>query len=364
MAVGLPAKTTFATGDIFLASDINDTNGTINLIGQTTNFYAGKNRIINGDFGIWQRGTSFTPASGSTTYTADRFLTYRDGTGATVTVSRQNFTAGAAPVTGYESQYFYRYAQTVAGTGGLDITVLEQRIEDVRTFANQTVQVSFWAKADAARGISVSAVQSFNGSADVYNSLANVTLTTSWVRYTGTATTLQSISGKTIGANNYLAIRFTANNVNIVQTIDIWGLQVEAGTAATAFQTATSTKQGELAACQRYYYRNSPGAVSETFGLIMAASTTASTLVGSFPVTMRTAPSALDQSGTAGNYAVLYGTTTTACSAVPAISAATTDTNYAVSLTVASGLTLGRVGQLLSDATTGASAYLGWSAEL
>jgi hypothetical protein len=32
MAVGFPTKTTYANGDVFSASDINDTNGTLNLI--------------------------------------------------------------------------------------------------------------------------------------------------------------------------------------------------------------------------------------------------------------------------------------------------------------------------------------------
>jgi|688.fasta_scaffold119707_3 hypothetical protein len=32
MAVGFPAKTTYANGDVFSASDINDTNGTLNLL--------------------------------------------------------------------------------------------------------------------------------------------------------------------------------------------------------------------------------------------------------------------------------------------------------------------------------------------
>ena len=31
-----------------------------NLGGGVPPFVAGKNKIINGDFGIWQRGTSFT----------------------------------------------------------------------------------------------------------------------------------------------------------------------------------------------------------------------------------------------------------------------------------------------------------------
>jgi hypothetical protein len=35
MAVGLPAKTTYVNGDVFSASDINDTNGTLNLLNPT-----------------------------------------------------------------------------------------------------------------------------------------------------------------------------------------------------------------------------------------------------------------------------------------------------------------------------------------
>ena len=35
MAVGLPAKVTYANGDVFSASDINETNGTLNLLNPT-----------------------------------------------------------------------------------------------------------------------------------------------------------------------------------------------------------------------------------------------------------------------------------------------------------------------------------------
>ena len=51
------------------------------------NFAAGKNKFINGDFGIWQRGTSFSnPSDGA--YTADRFFTQHNGTGTTRTISQ------------------------------------------------------------------------------------------------------------------------------------------------------------------------------------------------------------------------------------------------------------------------------------
>ena len=55
MAVGFPLKTTYANGDVYSASDVNDTNGTLNLLGSSVAYAAGKNKIINGDFLINQR---------------------------------------------------------------------------------------------------------------------------------------------------------------------------------------------------------------------------------------------------------------------------------------------------------------------
>jgi hypothetical protein len=251
MAVGLPAKTTYVDGDVFSASDINDTNGTLNLVGQTTNFYAGKNKIINGDFGVWQRGTSFTTTNFNG-FVADRYQIYSLGTLTSCTTSRQTFTPGTAPVAGYESQYFLRFDQGAAGVGNT-ANYITQFIEDVRTFAGQTVTFSLWAKADAARSITVDYFQQFGsgGSGTVTATIGSATLTTSWARYTFTVT-LPSISGKTIGAGSNLAILINLP-FGTSQTIDFWGWQLESGQTATAFQTATGTIQGELAACQRYY---------------------------------------------------------------------------------------------------------------
>ncbi len=55
MATGWPMKTTYANGDVYSASDVNDTNGTINLLQTSTLSRAGgKNVIINGGMDIWQ----------------------------------------------------------------------------------------------------------------------------------------------------------------------------------------------------------------------------------------------------------------------------------------------------------------------
>jgi len=216
------------------------------------NYAAGKQKFLNADFKIWQRGTSFTGFS-SGQFFADRFSCNFNGSGATRTVSQQTFTPATAPVAGYEGQYFLRYAQSVAGTGG-GYNQLKTWIEDVRSvIPSTTYTLSFWAKAAAAKNVDVILGQSFGsgGSADVETTIQSAqALTTSWVRYSYTFT-VPSISGKTIGTGSYAFVYLGLPN-NDTFTIDTWGWQLEQANTATAFQTATGTVQGELAACQRY----------------------------------------------------------------------------------------------------------------
>ena len=221
--------------------------------GPVAPFVAGKNKIINGDFGIWQRGTSFTQALSAVTYCVDRWSYFKDGTGTTQTITQQTFTPAAAPVSGYEGTYFSQILCSVAGSG-TTVNVFQQKVEDVRVFAGQTVTVSFWAKADSSRNITVDSYQNFGsgGSADVAGTASSaIGLTTSWARYTATLS-VASISGKTVGTSSSVAFRFVLP-VNTTFTISIWGVQVEAGSVATPFTTATGTLSGELAACMRYY---------------------------------------------------------------------------------------------------------------
>ena len=323
---------------------------------------AGKNKIINGDFGVWARGTTFTsPVSGA--YTADRYATVQNGTG-TSTISQQAFTLGTAPVTGYESTYFLRHLVTAVGTS--TVNGIEQRIESVRTFANQTVTFSFWAKADAARTISARIDQFFGSggspSATVTGTVYTFSATTAWTRFSQTIT-LASIAGKTLGTNNNDAVYFKIYNANTLNSqMDIWGVQVEYGSKATPFQTASGgSQQDELAMCQRYYQRQYPNAVTAGLGAGFADGTTTALIKIPLKVTMRIAPTALEQSGTAADYgARISGGTTVACNAVPTFFGATADEAYA-SFPFASGLT---TGQGLFGRAAATAAYLGWSAEL
>jgi hypothetical protein len=221
--------------------------------GPVSPFVAGKNKIINGAFDWWQRGTSFSNP-GVFVYTADRWQTIVNGA-PTFTVSQQAFTPGNT-IAGYEPAYFLR--QNITAVSSSSVIAMQQPIEDVRTFAGQTVTFSFWAKADAARTWQVRFDQSFGsgGSSAVSTTTYNLSVTTSWQRY-ATTIAVPSISGKTIGAGSSLSAIILGVS-NTVQTMDIWGVQVEAGSVATPFTTASGTLQGELALCKRYYQQSTP----------------------------------------------------------------------------------------------------------
>ena len=262
-------------------------------------FQAGKNKILNSDLSIWQRGTSFTPSASSATYVADRFFVNRDGSGATVTVSQQAFTPGSSPVAGYEGAYFYRYNQSVAGSGATYGILASQRVEDVRTLAGQTVTWSFWAKADSNRNITLEVYQNYGsgGSSSSGNLVSSPTLaiTTSWTRYS-VQISLTSLSGKTLGTGSFLSLSFLDSSLNATKTVDTWGWQLEAGSVATAFSTATGTLQGELAACQRYYYRVQSSSAYNGWGVGYGINSTGVSILAPLPVTMRAIPTVLDYS--------------------------------------------------------------------
>jgi hypothetical protein len=213
----------------------------------------------------------------------------------TSTFSRQTFTPGTAPVAGYEGTYFARFNCT--NSFG---TYFQQYIEDVRTFAGQTVTLSFWAKAASAISISGNLAQIFGsgGSSPVDNALSAVSVTTSWQRFSITVA-VPSVLGKTIGTSSYLkwTLQTTSYNVNI----DFWGAQIEYGSKATPFQTASGgSPQAELAMCQRYYQKSFPQATAPAqnagqtgavyFPQILTGAFNQTLGAIRFPVVMRTSP--------------------------------------------------------------------------
>ena len=275
-----------------------------NTGGAVAPFVAGKNKIINGDFAINQR--AFSSTTTQSTYMFDRWPANFSVASGTTTYTAQTFTTGAAPVAGYESTNYLQIA-TSGQAASNDFATVSQRIENVQTFAGQKVTLSFWAKtASGTSTVAPSLEQYFGtgGSSNTQTPMGNITVTTSWARYT-TTVTLPSLTGKTIGANNNALNMFLFTSAGsglsvyvttpFIQnaTISFWGVQLEAGSVATPFTTATGTVQGELAACQRYYWNSGSGGYSAFDNLFFSGNVTTATAYYAFtrlPVTMRTAP--------------------------------------------------------------------------
>lgn len=317
------------------ASDIRTLGDAIDTSVWNVGFgQAGKNKIINGDFSINQRAFTSTTGQG---YTFDRWIvTTSDGT---VTSSPQTFTAGAAPVAGYEATNYFRMV-----TSGQTLTtataLLEQRIEDVRTLAGRTMTISFWAQAGSGTPkIAVEVGQNFGSggspSTAVNTYAGQATLSTSWARYSVTVA-VPSISGKTIGTT----ANTSYNRINLwtsagssldartgtlgiqSNTFNIWGVQVEYGSKATPFQLAGGGQpQTELAMCQRYYEKSypqsiAPGTASTTDNNISwnAVTTTSNRnyVYVPFKVIKRGAPTITVYSSITGTSGKLYNALTSA----------------------------------------------------
>jgi hypothetical protein len=343
MATGWPMKTTYANGDVYSASDVNDITGTINLLGQSVTTSAGKNAVINGGFDIWQRGTSSTSQAYQT---ADRFY----GAGATTTFSQET--------SDLPSGFTYAMKMTATGTTA---PVLLHAIETQNCiqYAGQTVILSYYVKSSN----STNAVVRLDWSATANNGV------------TGTWTTITSNTKATTTSytriSNTFAVPSTAKSLRVVvgtdanlttsQTMLLTGVQLELGSTTTTFSRAGGTIQGELAACQRYYYRINATA-SAPWSMMAYGSAGSTTIVyGNIPLKadMRVIPTSVD-------YSNLCVSADNLASAQIAISSATVSNYISPGLVsvnlVGSGFTQYRPYWCHSNNTS--AGYLGVSAEL
>ena len=203
-----------------------------------TPFFTGfKNRIINGDFSVWQRGTSFS----STGYTADRWR-YDTDTDDSVSISKTNTTGSES----FTAQSYASIALTAGTTGNFN--KFSTRLEFPKLYFGKTVTLSFWAKASVATNIT--AKIAFNFSGTEYNAVSSAaSIGTTWQRHTVTFT-LGTPSGFTESGSDYLDVALLLP-VNTTVTIDVANVQLEEGDTVTDFEFVSYDIQ--LLRCMRYY---------------------------------------------------------------------------------------------------------------
>jgi hypothetical protein len=357
-----PSKVNYATGDVLTATNMNDVGGALNLL-ESAQYAAGKNAIINGGFDIAQRGTSINTASATQAYTLDRLWVYSNGP--SVTTSQQ--------VTGDTTNLpFIQYCarlQRQSGQTSTSSTVWNMPLETKNSipFAGKIVTVSYYARKSSTwtstnfgaqlwsgTGTDQSGLSGYTGQVSV--AAATPTLTTTWTRYTMTGTVAATATE--------LRIEFATNNwvgtAGANDYCEITGVQLEAASNASPFQTASGSIGAELALCQRYYYRVTASGSGRRYGTGFATSVNAGSIWIQYPVTMRTQPTALEQTGTATDYSLAVAGANVTCTGVPTHLIASYE-GAQVDFPATALLVAGMGAGARANAT---NAYLGWSAEL
>lgn len=280
----------------------------------------GNNVLINGDFDFWQRGTQF---ANSNTYTADRWF------------MQQGFVTGQlywqhTPLPGENNFPDSPYTLAINITGNTDNAqchqVVEQRVEDVRTFAGKVCTLSFrvFNGGAAGRKIAVEFAQTFGagGSAPVLGISPETFTLAAGMNYIKKTVTMPSVAGKTANFGHAAVVAlWSSAGSNFVsrtggltpQTGSLYFSQIkwEPGAVATPFERRPIGL--ELALCQRYYCKSynlatNPGTPNSDAGRIATGIQIGGTNSPSFtayalrfPVNMRNAPAVTLYGAVSGN---------------------------------------------------------------
>ena len=329
-------------GSILVANSAASTG-----LGWAGNYQAGKNFIINGGFDNWQRGTASTSSSGAYTG-ADRWYTY--------TLTNGN-TRQVTLAVGSTSTYGVQFTSTSATNSFLYGTALEDIMAN--TLRGKTVTISFNAYCSTG---TVSLVSYFQKNATANNatvgSWSTISAPTSTITTTDTRYTMTALSVPSDSSAAGLRVLFGADNITNGANFVVHSVQLEIGSIATPFSRAGGTIQGELAACQRYYYRQGGLNTYQSFGFGAADQTTTAQILIALPVMMRVAPTSVDFS----TLAVTMGSSTVALTNLTLTTNNEGNSQAYVYATVASGLTQYRPYILCANNST--NGYVGLSAEL
>ena len=232
------------------------------LASYASSFPSFRNRIINGNFEIWQRGNTSRTFGIAKDYSADRWCRsgYQSAAHERVTVS--------SPVAGMTSRYAIRSSSctTAEDANGSRMTV-DQKIESVNCYdlAGKQITLSFWIRFSSTAsslGSSFSSRVDYNtsntdsttfsdlGDGNICgNTISSTSLPTAWTKITKTGLVPAGVQN--------LTPRFQFNNLVSTASagsewFEITEVQVEEGTVPTPFEHRPYGT--ELALCQRYYF--------------------------------------------------------------------------------------------------------------
>ena len=319
--------------------------GTINA----SNDFGFKNRFINGSMLVAQYGTGANISSSNSFYTLDRWQSRNPAsTGGTATYAQSfDSTSGVTKLR-------LTYASATSSA------YFQQKIEaqNITDLWGSQVTFSLYSN-DALVNVSAYSYDSSGTEATLFSNAVLTSLGGNRYSYTFTCTTPAGgiRGGNALGMIIQINVKGGATPSNSTN-YDYWNCQLEKGSTATAFDYRDYGR--ELALCQRYYYKNLASSGATYFAPGFCYSATNAVFNYQFPVPMRTQPTALETTGTVGNYRV-YSTSASSfnATAINFNNAETISSSFTV--TVASGLTNGAGAFFIANIS---SAYLAWSAEL
>ena len=255
-----------------------------------------RNRIINGNFAIGQRGTTFaSSANNDDAYTLDRWYILSDGNDAiditretSVVPTNQKYAIALDVETANKKFGIAQIIESdncVGLTGGTVTLSFKAKVSATTKLDNVKAAVVAWSgTADTVTSDIISAwgAEGTNptliANATYENTPANLNVTTSYASYS------LSANIDTASTNNIIVFIWSdVTDTTAGDFLYITDAQLEPGTVATPFERRSIGT--ELALCQRYFLS------AATSANLNPNTTTANvSYVGNFPVTMRASP--------------------------------------------------------------------------
>jgi hypothetical protein len=302
-----------------------------------------RNLLPNGDFKIWQRGTSQAKAGANYGYAGpDQTVVYYVGTYEQTSVtlpSRVNTTA----------------LKNTLGAGTVAPNFSFPIENGGKFLRGQTVTASWWMRASKPRVMNNRfdnvAQGNYGGAGYALYDLVTSQVNTNWTYHTRTFTLPEAMS------YDHVHFEVWGNTADWAQNdwFEIAQVQVELGSVATPFEQRAQSNELEM--CQRYYQQIG-GGTGDTPFLGSAISTTRGIGVYSFPVTMRAAPAV----SLTGVWTWTNATFTSSLTWTAFTTMFVNQRNLTIQADVASGLTVGFA--LIAQTSSSANDLIKFSAEL
>jgi len=305
-----------------LASEVTNLSG---YQTKALNQFPYRNLVINGDMQIAQRGTSVTGyTNAASPQTVDRFRPYvANSIGTWTNTQETDGPTGSGFIKSWK--WLCTTANSTLDAGDLFYVgqaIEGQNLQHIKkgTAAAEQLTVSFWVKSNVT-GTYVCQLWDIDNNRITGKSYT-ISASATWEKKTITfsadttgafdndnAESLRLLWGLAAGStyssgtleNTWATLtnaNFLAGQVNVsAATSNYWqitGVQLEVGDTATPFEFLPADV--ELAACQRYYYRNTPGTVDGHYGLAQVRSTTQFEFTMLFPVSLRVRPTSIEYS--------------------------------------------------------------------